>query len=108
MNFLCFLWRKLGSAFLHAELLLRVTGCKNEGKTTHQKDCKFTEPTRLMNCRFCTDDLNHLETSFIHCDWQRNASKHAERRKNGCEKYDPGQGTSLALKDLAPECLGCL
>uniref|UniRef100_A0A0E9PQA3 Uncharacterized protein n=1 Tax=Anguilla anguilla TaxID=7936 RepID=A0A0E9PQA3_ANGAN len=30
---------------------------------------------RLIDCRVCADDLNHLEKSFIHCDWQRNVHK---------------------------------
>uniref|UniRef100_A0A0E9Y0L6 Uncharacterized protein n=1 Tax=Anguilla anguilla TaxID=7936 RepID=A0A0E9Y0L6_ANGAN len=112
MNFLCFLWRKPGWTLLSTELLLRATDCKNSGMTTHQNHCKFTEPMRLINCLVCTDDLTRLETSTIHCDWQRNVHKHAELRKNLCENYDPGQRNPLAIviniqKDPAPKYLGC-
>ncbi|KAG5841831.1 hypothetical protein ANANG_G00171150 [Anguilla anguilla] len=51
--------------------------------TTHQNHCKFVEPKQFINCLVCTDDLTRLETSFIHCDWQRNATKHAELGKMG-------------------------
>uniref|UniRef100_A0A0E9WMP6 Cystatin domain-containing protein n=1 Tax=Anguilla anguilla TaxID=7936 RepID=A0A0E9WMP6_ANGAN len=113
MNFLCFLWRKPGSKLLSAELLLRATGCKNSGMTTHQNHCKFTEPKQftVVNCRVCIDDLTRREPSFIHCDWQKNATTHAEHRRNGCEKHSHGGSTSLAQvtdMDPAPECLGCL
>uniref|UniRef100_A0A0E9WLT5 Cystatin domain-containing protein n=1 Tax=Anguilla anguilla TaxID=7936 RepID=A0A0E9WLT5_ANGAN len=89
MNFFRILRRTQGSTFLSVELLLQATDCKNTGMTTHQNSCKFMKPTQFINCLVCTDDLTRLETSFIHCDWQRNVPKHAELRRNGCEKYGP-------------------
>uniref|UniRef100_A0A0E9WDC2 Cystatin domain-containing protein n=1 Tax=Anguilla anguilla TaxID=7936 RepID=A0A0E9WDC2_ANGAN len=95
MNFFGIRVREQGSTILSVELLLQATDCKNTGMTTHQNSCKFVKPTRLMNCRICTDDLTRREPSFIHRDWQRNAAKYAELRRNGCEKYGPDKTTVL-------------
>uniref|UniRef100_A0A0E9Y2I9 Uncharacterized protein n=1 Tax=Anguilla anguilla TaxID=7936 RepID=A0A0E9Y2I9_ANGAN len=78
--------------------------------TTHQNGCKFTGPKRFINCLVCTDDLTHLETSTIYCDWQRNVPERADPLENYCKKYSHGQSTSLAqVTDMdPPECLGCL
>ncbi|KAG5841833.1 hypothetical protein ANANG_G00171170, partial [Anguilla anguilla] len=70
MNFYRILRREQGWTLLSTELLLRATDCKNSGMTTHQNHCKFTEPKRFINCLVCIDDLTHLETSTIQCDWQ--------------------------------------
>uniref|UniRef100_A0A0E9WD82 Retinoic acid receptor responder protein 2 n=1 Tax=Anguilla anguilla TaxID=7936 RepID=A0A0E9WD82_ANGAN len=95
MNFYRILKQKQASTFLSVELLLQATDCKNTGMTTHQNSCKFVKPTQFINCLVCTDDLTRREPSFIHCDWQRNAAKHAELRRNGCEKYGPDKTTVL-------------